>query len=96
MQNVIEHKIAEQLVTNALLLDYAVSVHDGEAFAVKRSSNKQEIIAALNSTDEDKLVFRKNGEVVGSVYLIWGNGADVISNYSDNEKIEALVNTISI
>lgn len=91
MPSTVENTIIERLVDRALSLGYAVSVMDGEAFPVKRSTDKKTIIEAMASTDEDKLIFRNaEGGKIGSVWLIYGNGEDLISNHSDNELTQAL------
>ena len=88
-----EIKIANQIVTDALALNYTVSVYDGEEWALKRSGNHQEIIAALNSTGWDQLKFRKaDGEYVGVVALIWGEcGHDLINDYTLSDEMESLM-----
>jgi hypothetical protein len=89
----IEQPICKRLVTKALEAGFTVSVYDGEEWALKRSTNKAEIVAAMFSTDCDTLRFRAaDGTVIGSVALIYGNGAEVISDYSDKPVIEQLVN----
>lgn len=78
-----EGRIAHKLVTLALAAGYAVSVHDGEDWPVKRSTNADEIIAGMFSTDEDSLrLVDQNGAWVGTIMLIYGNGCDLISDYS--------------
>lgn len=78
-----EGRIARKLVQHALASGYAVSVYDGEAWALKRSRKLADIMGALFSTDDDTLVFRDaEGARVGSVNLVYGNdGYDVISDY---------------
>jgi hypothetical protein len=91
----IELPKARKLIRAALKAGYSVSVYDGEEWPLKRSTSQTEIFAAIASTDCDVLRFRTTaGEVVGSVTLIWGNEDDVISDYSDNAAIEALVKPI--
>ena len=88
----IEQPIARRLVSNALLKGYTVSVNDGEEWTVKRSTHKPTIVGAMFSTDSDTLRFRRSdGSPVGSVILIYGNGEDVIADYSANPDIEHLV-----
>jgi hypothetical protein len=90
--NNIELKIAKQVVTDALAAGYTVSVYDGGEWTVKRSTNKATIVAALASTDSDNLRFRDAaGNIVGTVVLIWGNGQDLISDYSDNAATSAIL-----
>ena len=92
-----EQAIANQIVTDALALNYTVSVYDSEEWALKRSGNHQEIIAALNSTGWDQLKFRKaDGEYVGVVALIWGeSGYDLVNDYTSSEAMESLLKNAS-
>ena len=92
----------ERRITNRLVLDavktkrYVVSVNDGGSFTVCYSSNINEITRALGTTDSDTLHFSKiEGDTItriGSVDLVYGNGCDVISDYSDNTLMEELTN----
>jgi hypothetical protein len=93
MQNNIEKRICERLVDRALAAGYTISVYDGAEWPLKRSSNRPEILAAMYSTDSDTLRFRlpDSGESVGSIMLVYGNGADVICDYTDNAAMAALV-----
>jgi hypothetical protein len=80
-----ETKIAKLLVASLLQFGNTISVNDGEAFTVKRSKDAKAIVAALATTDEDRLLVRDNaGNRIGSVWLIWGNGIDLISDYSES------------
>jgi hypothetical protein len=88
-----EDAIVKRLVKDTLAAGYVISVNDGEEFTVKRSADETEILTALHTTDEDYLHIRKPGEKsrVGWVRLIWGNDADVISDYTDNPRIISLL-----
>lgn len=91
-----EKMIATALVTKALNIGYVISVYDGEEFPIKRCALKTEIIDALASTECDVLHFRDgDGNKVGCVALIYGNGRDLISDHSDNPAINALVNSVN-
>lgn len=84
----IVYKLVDLILSNS----WTISVWDGEAFPVKRSNNKKTIIEAMFSTEEDTLVLRNSaGEKVGSIYLIYGNGEDLISDHSDNDTINHIV-----
>jgi hypothetical protein len=88
-----ERGVATRLVRAALNAGYTVSVYDGEEWTVGNSRRERAILAALASTGEDMLRFRRNGENVGSVYLIWGNdptGGELISDHTDNDAMQAL------
>ena len=92
-----ERAIAERLVTDAIAQGYQVSVNDGEAWVVKRSTDSKAIMAALFSTDEDYIRIRKEGEEgsVGTFTLIYGNdGWDVIADWSYSAETEAQMEQI--
>ena len=92
-----ERAIAERLVTDAIAQGYQVSVNDGEAWVVKRSTDSKAIMAALFSTDEDYIRIRKDGEEtsVGTFTLIYGNdGWDVIADWSYSAETEAVMQRI--
>ena len=77
---------AEQLVARILNAGYRISVHDGEAWSIKRSDNYSAILDAMGETDADTLRLTKIGNVVGegNIVLVWGNeddGSDLISDY---------------
>ena len=81
----IERQIARKVIDDALAAGYAIDVFDGEEDAIENSTDAEAIIAAMFSTDDDRLYFRKENEVIGWVWFIYGNsGWDVISDYTVN------------
>lgn len=81
----IEQQIMDLIVDAAFAAGYTVSVHDGEEVTVDKSTDKAEIFAACRTTGQDYLIFKNEGERVGQVSLIYGNGnngMDLISDYS--------------
>ena len=82
----VEMLIAGKLVRTLLKAGYLISVWDGEAYGIKRSSTASHIILALRTTDVDVLYCRKdtNGVIESAcVTLVYGNdGYDVISDHS--------------
>lgn len=95
--NLIEKIIAGRLVEAALAAGYSISVWDGEEIAVDKSVDPAVIFPALCSTDSDvlRLHNREDGDYRGRFWLIWGNGRDLISDYTDNEVCNSLFNPIS-
>lgn len=92
----IEAKIVATLVRSLLISDsrLTISVSDGEALVVKHSRDTAVIFAALQSTDSDILIVHRSADDglkprMASILLIWGNGWDVISDYSTS--LEGLV-----
>ena len=86
-------QIVSTMIDRALAKNYTVSVHDGEAFALGVSSDKKDILAALESTDTDTLIFRQpDRTLVGKVFLVHGNEDGVIvCDYTDVPAIQELV-----
>jgi hypothetical protein len=86
---IIDHLVADLLAKGALL-----GVNDGEETTLKHSADPVAIKAAMFTTDEDWLLVWPAGDHhqrsnTGWVRLIYGNGEDLISDYSTN--LEALI-----
>jgi hypothetical protein len=64
-------KAYQHLIKHAIAAGLTVSVHDGEVWAVKRSVEYRDIIAAVNSVEECSLRFRNvwRGDIIGSAYV---------------------------
>lgn len=85
-------RIAVALVDAALAAGYSLGVYDGEETTVRHSRDRQEVLEALASTDRDHLRFyRPDATKAGFVLLIWENGDDAASDWSDNDETNALV-----
>lgn len=84
---------ATKLVKAILAAGYALSVYDGEAYAIVRSTDEAAILKEVGATDIDKLIVRSaDGERIGSITLVYGNSpGETISDHTDNPIIEALV-----
>lgn len=77
----IEKRIVYRVVTDLLAAGYAISVNDGEETTVVNETNADVIWPELSSTDTDTLLVTKAGSKRSSVFLVWGNDCDIISNY---------------
>ena len=73
-----------------------VTVHDGEAIALRRSGDKAAIVEAMFSVDEERIIFYEgphdDGEKLGVMYLIHDHanrGLDFVNDTS-GEKVEAV------
>lgn len=97
MRQMVEREIATALVDSALAAGYTVTVFNGEEDVLKQSSSQTDILAAMFSTDDDRLFLWRDGQQVGWVLFIYGNdGPDVISDYTTNlEHIMAEANLVS-
>lgn len=87
-----EAKVVRPIIQRGLDAGYSVSVFDGEEWTVKRSTDRDRIMAALGTTDDDTVRFRNGDDIVGSILLVYGNAPDeVVSDCTDNAAILALV-----
>jgi len=100
MTNFQEFATAEERRITRALLKRAASVvgtyfqvNDGEEWT-GLILNESGVYKHLATTDSDMIRFHRNGKSVGWVLLIWGNGEDLISDYSDNEVIRAIVEEV--
>lgn len=90
-QDQIEIDIARALIAAFLSAGYVLGVNDGEETVLRNSTEVEEIIEAMQSTDHDYLLVsevRQQGggpsyRQMGWVLLIWGNGHDLISDHND-------------
>lgn len=81
----IEREIIDVLLTDLLAAGFRVSVDDGEALPVKKSTDKAKIMAELGSTGSDHLLVFDGGTCIGWFLLVYGNdGWNVISDYTTN------------
>lgn len=78
----VEARIVEALVDSALGADCTISVNDGGAFVLALSKDAKAILRCLGTTDSDVLVLRRAGKRIGAVTLIYGNGRDVVADFS--------------
>lgn len=78
-----ERKIATKLVKRFIDLGWSISVDDGEEITVRRSISPKTVLQALATTDSDTLIVTDQyGRKIGSVWLVWGNGSDLISDWT--------------
>lgn len=84
----LEIRACRKLVKAILATGKAISVYDGEEWAVKFSTKFSDIIDALGNTDTDSIIVRDaEKNLVGRFYLVWGNdpdGSELIADHSDN------------
>lgn len=82
-RNEVERQIIVALVESLLAAGYLVGVNDGEETVLEPCSDAERIFSVMSTTDEDYLLTRQ-GEKNGWIRLIYGNGTDVISDYTVN------------
>src|SRR5215510_11232719 len=80
-----EKRMASALVREALKRGYMLSVYDCEEWTVIKSRSYREVMNALFTTDDDRILLRDAaGTACGSFWLVYGNcGYDVVCDYSD-------------
>jgi hypothetical protein len=68
---------------HSLTVAYDGSIEGGEeSVPVKRSKDRAQIIGALFACDDEYLFVHREGKRTGWIHLVYGNGSDVISDYS--------------
>lgn len=93
--NNIEDKIARKLIETILADGLTISVNDGEETTLHKSTNIDQIVDAIGTTDLDWLyVYDNVPHRIGSIMLVWGNGTDLISDYvapvTNTDRMDAL------
>lgn len=90
-----EAKVVGKLIDEGVAQGYTVSVSDGEEWVVSRSTNKSEILDALDSTGMDRVRFHDGEGTVGTFLLIYGNEPYyVISDYTSNPRTNELFSKV--
>ena len=84
----LEKRIARSAINALLENGYAVTVYDGEAYTLKNSLDAKTILAAMFTTECDRLIAKNPKEEfanIGWIDFVYGNdGWDVISDYTVN------------
>lgn len=94
-----ERQVIAALLNAALSRGLVCSVYDGEEWALDRSADRAAIEAVIGATGETLLRFRDGARfpdpnfsrVVGQVYLVHGNGSDVLADWTDSDEMAALL-----
>lgn len=89
LRNQIESRIVQALVSEMLVKGFTISVDNGdngdEEFEIERSHDEKAILAACALCDEDTLYFFNSvGKNLGCVFIVYGEGETIITDYSDN------------
>lgn len=83
-----------ELIKKALAKEYVISVHDGEEWAVKKSSSYQDIKEAIESVEVAELRIRSKDDeyIIGWAQIIPDLEPDcTVADYTANELMEDLV-----
>ncbi len=87
MRQHVERLIAQALIKDGLAAGYAINVNNGgDKHELETPSTDAKVIEeTMFATDEEHLIFYKDGKRVGWVWFVYGNsGWDVISDYTTN------------
>lgn len=90
----IDQDTALAIIDDVLKQGDTVSVYDGGAVTVKTSTDRAAIIAALCTTDEDRLYFHEAGnpKYYGWAWLVYGNEPGVlVADHTTSERTEAVM-----
>lgn len=88
----IERIIIQEILGAADARFWSVSVFDGDRVRLEKSRDFQTIKGVVGATHETTLRFRDSeGVAVGSVFLVHGNEADVIGDFTDSPAMAALM-----
>lgn len=95
MASFFENMIIERIVDSVNSNGFTINVSGMNEVLLKKSNSKVEIMKAINSCQEDCIfgVYEGN-KLIGLVKLVFNNGnhgADVISNYTSNPKMEMVM-----
>ena len=83
-----EQQSAALIIDGALQRNWKLSVFDGEAWVLKKSTDKGAILDALGNTGTDEILFRDSNDArVGKATLVWGNSASelIADSTMDND-----------
>jgi len=84
--------IVQKIVDDALEAGYTISIFDSEEWCVKKSKDKEYILANMGIADEMVVRLRDGqNDIVGGISLVYGNDTDIISNYSCNDRMEDFI-----
>ena len=90
---------AKRIVTAAIDQGFAVSIHDGEEWAIKKSTNKKAAKAALGATDSETIRLRDIATEIkiGDILIVYGNSEEeAVSDYSDNPAMNAFLKGLGL
>ena len=87
LNNQIEARIVKALVHEMIVRGYLVSVDNGgDEYEITRSHDEKAILDACALCDEDTFYFHNanDGKARGCIYVLYGEGDTMITDYTDN------------
>jgi len=82
-----EKSIVTRVVNDAIKAGFALNVDNGgdTEELPKPSTSPSEVLAAMFATDDEKLIYYKDGQRFGWAWFVYGNdGHDVLSDHTGN------------
>lgn len=92
-----EQPIARKLVRAILNGGFVIRVYDGEEFNTDHDLvNELEVLENLGTTGDDRVYFRREGQEgwAGWFWLIYGNGEDLISDYTVSPETDKIADIV--
>lgn len=91
-----EAEICNRIITAAFAAGCEIQLNDGEEISLEASTSRDAIQAETCITDQTYYGFREivTGRYIGWVWLVHGNGADLISDYNDTPQMNALLQPV--
>ena len=71
--NDLQRAIVTRMISDAVEDRYDLDVFNGEEIKIRHSRDEREIFAALESTGEDELRYKRDRKRVGTVRLVYAN-----------------------
>jgi hypothetical protein len=79
-----ERMICGKVIEALLKAGFAVGLNDGVDTTVKATTDGSEVLAAIQTTEEDYILAYKDGKQVGWAWFVWGNGEEALTDYTVN------------
>jgi hypothetical protein len=92
----LETQVLTTLIDGLIEEGYTLTVSYGEGqYGVKKSKDRDAILADLWACDEEWLHVHKDGKAIGQVFLIYGEcGYDVICDHSESLTATKAIQTV--
>jgi hypothetical protein len=91
-----DKRIANRFIKESFSRGYTISVWDGEEITLVKSAKREEIIAAMCTTDMDNLHVYEGDNLIGTAAFIYGNEPGVvIADWTTGPKMEEIMADVS-
>lgn len=86
-----ERQIIGRILNRALTRGYEITVNDGEAVTISRSTDLGALRTAIGHTEETYLHIYIEGRPCGWIWLVHGNEEDVVTDLTDTPLLHELI-----